>query len=68
MILARLGGQPLYHCLFSFYHPKVMKKWTFNLLSSVIDPLEDFAKAALANPLLLREDNLRVHFLHTRRV
>ena len=38
-----------------------------NLLSSVIDPLEDFAKAALANPLLLREDNLRVHFLHKRR-
>ena len=68
MILARLGGQPPYHYLFRFYHPKVMKKkWTFNLLSSVIDPLEDFAKAALANPLLLREDNLRVHFLHTRR-
>ena len=35
-----------------------------HLLSSVIDPLEDLTKAALANALLLREHNLRIHFLH----
>ena len=41
---------------------KVQKK--LHLLSSVIDPLEDLTKAALANALLLREHNLRIHFLH----
>ena len=37
-----------------------------HLLCSVINPLEDLAKAALANPLLLREHNLGIHFLHKK--
>ena len=37
-----------------------------HLLSPVIDPLENLAKAALANPLLLREHNLGIHFLHKK--
>ena len=35
-----------------------------NLLSSVIDPLEDLSEASFADPLLLCEHDLRVDFLH----